>query len=198
MAQNVLLLAQAQTEFRQDLREGVEADAELHDEAHGGAFPPFESTFFVSQLIWLAITFGLLYFLLSRFVIPRISSVLEVRGDRIKSDLAEAQRLRSETDAAIASHEAALAAARASSQKIASETRAKVDADAAVQRKAVEADLAERLAAAERQIAASKAEAMLNVRTIAISATAAIVAQLSGQEPSASEVEPAVDASLKG
>jgi F-type H+-transporting ATPase subunit b len=198
MAQNVLLLAQAEQEFRQDLQESVEASAELHDEGHGGGFPPFESTFFVSQLLWLAITFGLLYFLLSRFALPRIGNILEVRGDRIMSDLAEAQRLRSETDAAIASHEASLAAARASAQKIASETRAEVEAEAAAKRKLVDAELAERLASAERAIAATKAEAMVNVRTIAIDATTAIVARLSGTEPSVAEVEPAVDATLKG
>ncbi|MGQ4275287.1 F0F1 ATP synthase subunit B [Terrihabitans sp. B22-R8] len=198
MAQNVLLLAQAEAEFQHDLQQSVEQSAELHDEAHGGAFPPFESTYFASQILWLAITFGLLYFLLSRFVLPRIASVLEVRSDRIATDLAEAQRLRNDTDAAIASYEASLAAARSSAQKIANEARAEVDAEAAIKRKAIEAELAERLAQSEARIAETKAQALVNVRTIAVDAASAIVAQLSGAEPSSSEVESAVDATLRG
>ena len=199
MPQNVQLLAQgAEAEFKQDLHTSVESSAELHDDAHGGAFPPFESSSFASQLLWLAITFALLYFLMSRFAAPRIASILDVRSDRIATDLAEAQRLRAETDASIASYEASLTAARASAQKIAVETRAAVDAEAATKRKAIDAELAERLAAAERQIAGTKAQAMGNVRAIAIDATAAIVAQLAGSEPAAADVESAVDATLRG
>lgn len=198
MANNAQLLAQAEAEFQKDLHASVEQSAELHDGAHGGAFPPFEPTYFASQILWLAITFGLLYFLLSRFALPRIGSILEVRSDRIATDLGEAQRLKNETDAAIASYEASLAAARASAQKIANETRAEVDAQAAAKRKAIDAQLTEKLAAAERQIADTKAQALVNVRAIAVDAASAIVAQLSGAEPSQAEVESAVDATLRG
>ena len=198
MSQNVQLLAQAEAEFKKDLHTSVEGSAELHDEAHGGTFPPFDPVSFASQILWLAITFALLYILMSRFALPRIGSILEVRSDRIASDLTEAQRLKDETDAAIASYEASLTAARASAQKIATETRAAVDAEAAASRKAIDAALAERLIAAEKQIAGTKAQAMLNVRDIAIDAATAIVAQLAGSEPAAAEVESAVDATLRG
>ena len=81
-------------------------------EAHSAGFPPFDSSTFASQLLWLAISFGLFYWLLSTKVLPRISGILEARADRIARDLAEAQRLKAESDAAGAAYEAALAAAR--------------------------------------------------------------------------------------
>ena len=50
-------------------------------------FPPFDQSLYPSQLLWLLITFGLFYFLMSRMVLPRIASILEVRRDRISQDL---------------------------------------------------------------------------------------------------------------
>ena len=169
---------------------------EVHDE-HGSAFPPFESDTFASQLLWLAITFGALYFLMSRVALPRVASILEVRSDRIATDLAEAERLKQETEAAIAAYEGSLATARANAQKIAGETRDKVQKEVDAQRKALEDQLAGRLAEAEKQIAATKTKALENVRTIAVDAASDIVAQLLGDKPDTKAVEAAVEASLK-
>jgi F-type H+-transporting ATPase subunit b len=171
---------------------------EVHDAGHGGgAFPPFESDTFASQLLWLAITFGALYFLMSRIALPRVASILEVRSDRIATDLAEAERLKQETEAAIAAYEGSLSTARTNAQKIAGETRDKVHKEADAQRKALEDQLAGRLAKAEEQIAATKTKALENVRAIAVDAASDIVAQLLGDKPDAKAVEAAVEASLK-
>lgn len=169
---------------------------EVHDE-HGSAFPPFESDTFASQLLWLAITFGALYFLMSRIALPRVASILEVRSDRIATDLAEADRLKQETEAAIAAYEGSLATARANAQKIAGETRDRVQKEVDAQRKALEDQLAGRLAEAEKQIAATKMKALENVRAIATDAATDIVAQLLGDKPDTKAVEAAVEASLK-
>jgi F-type H+-transporting ATPase subunit b len=170
---------------------------QAHDSGHGGGFPPFEADTFASQLLWLAITFGALYFLMSRVALPRVASILEVRSDRIASDLAEAQRLKTESEQAIGAYETSLAEARSKAQKIAGETREKVQAEADAQKKAIDADLAARLAKAEKQIADTKTQALSNVRAIAVTAATDIVAQLLGDKPDAKDVESAVDATLK-
>ena len=74
--------------------ESVHQEVHQPQEGHHGGFPPFESHTFGSQLLWLAITFGALYFLMSRIALPRVASILETRSDRIASDLGEAQRLK--------------------------------------------------------------------------------------------------------
>ena len=177
--------------------ESVHQEVHQAQEGHHGAFPPFDSHTFGSQLLWLAITFGALYFLMSRVALPRVASILEVRSDRIASDLAEAQRLKTETEQAIASYEASLADARSKAHKIAGETRDKVQAEADTQKKATEADLAVRLAKAEQQIADTKEKALSNVSAIAVGAASDIVAQLLGDKPDAKDVETAVDTTLK-
>ena len=105
-----------------------------HGEEHAsGVFPPFDQTTFASQVLWLAITFGLFYLLMSKLVIPRIGGILETRHDRIAQDLDEASRLKAEADAAIASYEQELASARAKGNAIASTARDEAKAKAVQQ-----------------------------------------------------------------
>src|SRR5512147_660943 len=91
---------------------------------HGG-FPPFQSQTFASQLVWLAIAFVLLYVLMSKIALPRVASIIEGRQNKIEGDLAEAARLKTQSDEAVAAYEKALADARANAQAIANETRDK-------------------------------------------------------------------------
>ena len=75
---------------------------EVPGSGHARAFPPFDKQTFPSQLLWLTVTFVALYLLMSRIALPRIDSILQRRRQRIAGDLAEAQRLKGESDAAIA------------------------------------------------------------------------------------------------
>ncbi|EJW09642.1 ATP synthase B' chain [Rhodovulum sp. PH10] len=164
---------------------------------HGGGFPPFDAQTFPSQLIWLAICFALLYLMVSKAVLPRVSGILAARRAKIDSDLADAARLKGDADAAVASYEKALAAARERAHAIATETREKLTAESEAHRKAVEAELADKLHAAEAQIAAGKTKAMANVRGIAVDAASAIVARLADKAPTAGAVDAAVDKALQ-
>jgi F-type H+-transporting ATPase subunit b len=162
--------------------------------AGGGAtFPPFASETFASQLLWFAITFGLLYWLMSKVALPRVAEILENRTNRIADDLAEAERLRAESEAAGAAYEKSLAEARAKAKAIAQETREALAAEAEAKRKVLELELHERLAVAEKTISARTAEAMASVRGIAADTATAIVERLTGKAPERAAVEAALD-----
>lgn len=164
---------------------------------HKEPFPPFNAQTFASQLFWLVITFVFLYVVMSRVALPRIGAIIDSRRQQIDRDLAEAQRLKTESDAAIASYEKALADARSRGQAIANEMREKQAAAAEARRKSLEAELNARLADAEKSIAATKAAAMANVSTIAKDTAAAIVERLIGSTPSPQAVETAVAEALR-
>jgi F-type H+-transporting ATPase subunit b len=161
------------------------ADTHATTEAHGGehesgVFPPFDPATFPSQLLWLAITFGALYLLMSKIALPRIGGILENRKSIIDADLAAADASRQKTDAAIAAYETALAEAKAKAQGIANQTREAIQADLAAKRSAVEADLTGKVAAAEARIASTKAEALTHVDEIATETAQTVVTQLVG------------------
>jgi len=162
------------------------------------AFPPFDKQTFPSQLLWLTLTFVALYLLMSRIALPRIDAILGARRTRISGDLGEAQRLKGESDAAIAAYEKSLAEARARAQALLAESRQRQTAEAEAARKALDATLNARIAEAERGIAAQKSAALTNVRDIATEAAAAIVERLVGVAPASREaVAAAVAEALK-
>jgi F-type H+-transporting ATPase subunit b len=166
--------------------------------AHAHTFPPFDKQTFPSQLLWLTLTFVALYLLMSRIALPRIDGILEQRRSRIDGDLAQARRLKGESDAAIAAYEKALADARARAQALLADSRQRQTAEVEAGRKALDATLNARIAEAERGIAATKTAALANVRDIATEAAAAIVERLIGMAPTSRDaVAAAVAEALK-
>jgi F-type H+-transporting ATPase subunit b len=160
-------------------------------------FPPFEKETFASQLIWLAVFFIALYVMMSRLVIPRIGGIIAARENRIADDLAEAGRLKTKSDEALADYDKALADARNRAHAIANETRDRHTAEAATQRKTLEDTLNAKLADAEKTIAGTKQAAMTNVRAIATDAAKAIIERLIGTAPADKAVDEAIAETLK-
>jgi len=175
------------------------AEPAAHTEAPGGkvAFPPFQTQTFPSQLVWLAISFVLLYVLMSKIALPRIGAIFEERSRRISGDLKAAHDLKEQSDAAHAAYEKALADARGRAQSIANDMREKQAAQSEALSKKLEAELHEKLAASEKSIASTRATAMGNVGTIATDTASAIVQRLIGQTPADHEVAAAVGDALK-
>lgn len=169
-------------------------------QAHGGAkpqFPPFQKETFASQLIWLAIFFVGLYLLMSRIALPRVGGIIEARTSQIEGDLAEANRLKLESESAIAAYEKTLADARVNAQAIGAKKRDELMAEADKRRKTLEDQLNRKLEDAEKTIAATKTSAMGNVRGIATEAAAAIVERLIGQAPPEKALADAIADALK-
>lgn len=177
--------------------ENTTAHTEAPGAPHKGAFPPFDKQTFPSQLFWLAICFIALYLITARLVQPRVGGIIQARRDRIAGDLAEASRLKQDSEAALAAYEKALADARARAQAIAGETRDRLHGEADSSRKVLEQELNARLTEAERSIEGTKRSAMANVRGIAIEAAGEIVNRLAGVKPAEPAVAAAVDAVLK-
>jgi F-type H+-transporting ATPase subunit b len=179
---------------------GQAKGATAHTEAEGGArpFPPFQSSTFASQLVSLAIAFIALYLIVSRIALPRVGGVIDARQNKIDGDLAEAQKYKDESDAAIKAYESELASARSRAHAIGAETREKLNAQAETERRTLEQRLAHKLGDAEKAIATMRATAMSNVRGIAADAATTIVQRLTGIAPDGKSVEAAVDSSLKG
>jgi len=170
------------------------AGAAAHGEKSGGGLPQLNIPDFAPQLIWLALTFSLLYILLSRVALPRIGEVLDERKDRIHRDVQEAERLKGETEKALAAYEQSLADARGRATGIARETREKLAAETDKERARVEGELNAKLNAAELQIASTKQKALSNVGDIAADTATEIVNRLIGQKVGLDEARRALAA----
>ncbi len=175
----------------------IEAAAQTAEVAHeaakgGGGLPQMNVDYFPTQLFWLALTFLGLWFVLSKIALPRVGDVIAERTGRISRDLEAAQRLKGETDKALANYEKALADARAKASGIAKETRDKLSAETDAKKAEVEKKLAARLSDAETRITATKNKALTAVGDIAAETAGAVVSKLIGQDVTADEVKKAL------
>jgi F-type H+-transporting ATPase subunit b len=173
------------------------AHTEVPSSEHGGGFPPFQKETFPSQLFWLALTFIALYLLMSRIALPRIGGIIAEREGKVSADLIEAQRLKGESDEAVAAYEKSLAEARGRAQSLANEAREREAAAAEAKRKELDGTLNARIGEAEKGIAERRTAAMGGIEAIATDAAAAIVERLAGRAPRSDAVAQAVAGVIK-
>src|SRR5262245_18500350 len=117
----------------------------LAGDPKSGGLPQLNANDFAPQLIWLAISFALLFFLLSKVALPRVGGVIEAREERIQRDLSEAERFKRETEKALADHESSLASAHARAGSIAKGIRDKLAAEVEGERAKIEKQITGRI-----------------------------------------------------
>jgi F-type H+-transporting ATPase subunit b len=159
---------------------------------HTKVFPPLDPNTYASQLIWLAITFGLLYLMVRRIFLPRVDAILEDRSGRIKGDFAATEKLKRDMEVTLATYQDALRNARTKADGVAKGMREKLAAETDTERARIEAHIAAMLAEAENRIEAAKSKALASVGEIASDVASAVVARLIGKEVTTDEVKRAV------
>jgi F-type H+-transporting ATPase subunit b len=160
--------------------------------------PQLDYHTFVPQLVWLAISFVVLYILMSRLGLPKVKAALEGRRHHLDSDLGRAAALKEEAEAALAAYQKTLADARAAAQDTLRQMGEKLAAEAAERQRQLAATLAEQITAAEVRIAAGKDQALADIRGIAAEVGGAVVAKLTGTAPNPDAMSGAVGRALNG
>ena len=158
--------------------------------------PQLEVSTFVPQLFWLVITFGVLFLLMAKIGLPRVSGVIEARRKRIDDDLARATQLKAEAEAVLAAYQQTLASARAQAQAAVKETTDKLAAEAAERQRQVGESLAQRVASAEREIAAAKQRALTELRDIAVEVARSVTEKVTGTAADSASLGIAVDRAM--
>ncbi len=159
--------------------------------------PQLDPDVFLPQLVWLTITFVVLYLLMVRTALPRIAEVLEARRERITHDLDAAASLKAEADRALAEYEASIAEARASAQGMLAQAAEEHARRASEQQAALDERLAARLREAEARLAEAKTAALGHIEEVAADVARTATARLIGVEPGDEAVAAAL-AAAKG
>jgi F-type H+-transporting ATPase subunit b len=159
--------------------------------------PQLDVTVFAPQLVWLAISFVVLYLLMAKVALPRVAAIVELRDERIGGNLDKAEKLKQEAEAALAAYNKAIAEARAAAQAIQREAQAAINAESAKREAAFGKKIADDTAAAEARIAAAKSAALTQVRSIATDLAGAMAEKLVSARPGADAAAAAVEAAMK-
>ena len=158
--------------------------------------PQLDVSTFAPQLVWLAITFIVLYLLMSKLGLPRVRGVIEARRKRIDDDLARASEIKNQAEAAMAAYQQTLAEARAQAQATVKESSDRFAAEAAEQQRQLAATLAENTKQAEQQIAAAKERALAEIRNVAVDVARSVTEKLTGAVADEAMLAPAVDRAM--
>ena len=153
---------------------------------------------FASQIFWLLVTFGFVFFVVGKVMLPKVMSTVDARDASVAGDLAAAEAARTAADQAEENWRTEENAARESAQKRIAEARAQGVAASEKRLAAATAETDTRIAAAEAQIAEASAAASAEIEAVAAEAARDIVARFSGATVTAAEAKKAVKAALNG
>ena len=156
------------------------------------------SMIFASQLFWLAVVFGILFFGIARTMVPKIQATVELREKTIAEDLAGAQAARAAAEETEAAYRAAMDASRAEAAALTREARAASARETEAKVHAAAAKIAAKVAKAEAQIRAAAEAARAEVEKVAVEATQDMVAKLTGIKIGRDEAAAAVKAEMHG
>ena len=153
---------------------------------------------FFSQLFWLLVVFGIIYFWIGRGMVPKIQSVVEDRDKKIADDLAAAQRAREQAEAEEEAYRERIDASRSEALKLAQEAKHRAALDTEKKLRTVDEKIGKKVADAEAKIRAAAEAARRELEPVAAEAASDLVSKLTGQKVSAKGAGPAVKAVLHG
>lgn len=164
---------------------------------HAVGMPQLDTGYYGNLIFWLLLTLAILYWILSRVALPRISGIISDRQGAITGDLMAAEELKQKAKDAEAAYDRALAEARTEAQKIVAANRADIQKDLDKAIAHADAEIAARSAESEKRISGIRASAVEDARTVAKDVTAELLRHFGGNADGAA-IDAAVDARLKG
>ena len=153
---------------------------------------------FWSQLFWLLLVFGTIFFVIGRGMVPRIQGVVEDRDRKISEDLEKAQAARDEAEKTEAEYRQRIEASRAEAMKLAQAAKHAGALEVEERSRAVDAEVGKTIAKAEDKIRKSVDKAMAEIDSVAAEAARELVAKLTGKPVSAEEAQKAIKAVVNG
>ena len=151
---------------------------------------------FPSQLLWLAIGLGFIFFVIARGMVPKIQATVDAREQRISGDLEAAQKARADADETEAAWRARMDSARADAARIAQEAKAESGRETEVRVKAAADKINLKIDSAQGQIREALAAARTEIESVAAEATQEMVRRLAGISVNKKEAAAAVKAEL--
>ena len=158
-----------------------------------GGMPQLNPEFWVSQIVWLILTFGVLYLVLSKLILPKISENLESRKSQILENIETAENQREESEKKLKEFEKIILESKLEAKNYFNEARQKILDDINSKRLALEKDIDEEISAAEQEVNNLKIGSHEKIRNIAVETSSELIKQLIGEEANNSSISAIVE-----
>ena len=165
--------------------------------AESGGMPQLNPEFWISQIFWLTLTFGVLYIILSKIILPRISANLELRKSQIQENIEAAEKQRENSEMKLKEYENIILKSKLEAKNIFKEAREKVIKDINSKREILDKQIDEELVKVDQEIMVLKKNAPAKINKIAIETSSEIIKKLIGADVNNSSITAIVDDLLK-
>ena len=161
--------------------------------AEGGGMPQLNPEFWISQIFWLILTFGILYVVLSKLILPKISSNLESRKSQMLENIEAAEKQREDSEAKLKEYEVIISKSKLEAKNIFNQSREKVLRDINSKKDLLNKQIDEEVAKAEQEINTLRKSAPDKINLIAIETSSELIQKLIGTEVNNSSISAIVD-----
>ena len=161
--------------------------------AESGGMPQLNPEFWISQIFWLTLTFGILYIILSKLILPKISANLELRKSQIQENIEAAEKQRESSEAKIKEYDEIILKSKLEAKNIFKEAREKVIKDINSKQNVLDKQIDEEIQKAEKEIQILKDNAPIKINKIAIETSSELLKKLIGAEVNNSSISAIVD-----
>ena len=161
--------------------------------AESGGMPQLNPEFWISQIFWLTLTFGILYVVLSKLILPKISNNLESRKSQILENIEAAEKQREDSEAKLEEYEEIVSKSKLEAKNIFSQSREKVLKDIGAKREVLDKQIDEEISKAEQEINTLRESAPDKINMIAIETSSELIQKLIGAEVNNSSISAIVD-----
>ena len=161
--------------------------------AESGGMPQLNPEFWISQIFWLTLTFGILYVVLSKLILPKISANLELRKSQIQENIEAAEKQRKDSESKLKEYEEIVIKSKSEAKNIFKETREKAIKDINLKREVLEKQIDAEIKKVEKEINELKKTAPEKINQIAIQTSSEILKNLMGTEINNSSISAIVD-----
>ena len=161
--------------------------------AESGGMPQLNPEFWISQIFWLTLTFGILYIVLSKLILPKISANLESRKSQIQENIEAAEKQRESSESKLKEYDEIILKSKLEAKNIFKDAREKVLKDINSKREILDKQIDEEIKNAEKEIEILRKSAPEKINKIAIETSSELVKRLIGAEQNNSSISAIVD-----
>jgi F-type H+-transporting ATPase subunit b len=161
--------------------------------AESGGMPQLNPEFWISQIFWLVLTFGIMYLVLSKLILPKISNNLESRKSQILENIEAAEKQREDSDAKLKEYDEIISKSKLEANSIFNQAREKALKDIGAKREVLDKQIDNEIAEAEKEIDALRKNAPDKINKIAIETSSELLQKLIGAEVNNSSISAIVD-----
>ncbi len=164
-----------------------------HSAEESGGMPQLNPEYWISQIFWLTLTFGILYIVLSKVILPKISDNLETRKSQIVENIETAEKQRHESEKKVKEYKKIITNSKIESKNYFNNSRKKILEDINKKRAELEKDIENEITATEEEIGKLKSTSDEKINKIAIETSSVLLKQLIGEEVNNSSISAIVE-----